>query len=119
MNRLVCAQNVTAVTGALCMFRREVHTRLDGFDESRFAIALNDVDFCLRALHMGYLNVFTPYCKAYHHESVSRGYDDTAEKSDRFAHERALFAKLYRQRLTSSDPYYNPNLDQRRDDFSY
>ena len=49
MNRLICVQNVSAVTGALCLFQKILHQQLNGFDESRFGIAFNDVDFCLRA----------------------------------------------------------------------
>lgn len=119
MNRLICTHNVSAVTGALCMFSRHVHHQLRGFDEQRFKIALNDVDFCLRAIALGYLNVFTPHSVAYHHESMSRGYEDTEEKIDRFDQERKVFTRLYKEQLRSPDSYYNPNFDQHRDDFSY
>lgn len=119
MNRLICTQNVSAVTAALCLFSRQLHLELGGFDETRFTVALNDVDFCLRAISRGYSNVFTPHCLACHHESLSRGYEDTIEKANRFRRERETFAGLYKHLLHRADPYYNPNLDQHRDDFSY
>ena len=52
MGRLCYAQDVTAVTGACLMVRRSVYEELGGLDES-FAIALNDVDFCLRLREKG------------------------------------------------------------------
>lgn len=119
MNRLICVQNVSAVTAALCLFKIELHDQLNGFDANRFKIAFNDVDFCLRAEGRGYRNVFTPHARAYHHESISRGYETSAEKKDRFALERKHFAEIYAHRLSRGDPYYNPNLNQNRDDFSY
>ena len=119
MNRLICVQNVSAVTGALCLFKTSLHKKLNGFDEDRFKIAFNDVDFCLRAEAMGYSNLFTPYARAYHYESLSRGYENTSERKQRFEQEKKNFAELYQQRLDRSDRFYNPNLNQNRDDFSY
>ena len=99
--------------------KTSLHQQLNGFDEGRFKIAFNDVDFCLRAEAMGYSNIFTPYARAYHYESLSRGYETTAQRKQRFEQEKKNFAELYKQRLGRSDPYYNPNLNQNRDDFSY
>ena len=119
MNRLVCVQNVSAVTGALCLFRKSLHQQLNGFDEKRFKIAFNDVDFCLRAEARGYSNIFTPYALAYHHESLSRGYETSKRKKHRFGEEQKNFHTLYAHRMSHGDPYYNPNLNQDRHDFSY
>ena len=107
------------MTGALCLFKTSLHKQLNGFDEDRFKIAFNDVDFCLRAEALGYSNLFTPYARAYHYESLSRGYETTVERKQRFDQEKKNFAELYEQRFNRSDPYYNPNLNQNRDDFSY
>lgn len=119
MNRLICVQNVSAVTAALCLFKKKLHHQLNGFDEKRFKIAFNDVDFCLRAEAQGFTNIFTPHALAYHHESLSRGYETTEDKKYRFGEEQEHFAELYAQRVSRGDPYYNPNLNQNRDDFSY
>jgi len=119
MNRLICVQEVSAVTAALCLFTRDLHRVLQGFDEDRFGIAYNDVDFCLRAKALGRCNIFTPFALAYHHESLSRGYEDTESKRSRFERERHSFWQRYQFRLGRPDPGYNPNLDQYRDDFSY
>ena len=116
-NRLNIIQNVSAVTGALLMTRREVYESLGGFDEDAFGVAYNDVDYCLRARERGLLNVFTPYVEAYHHESISRGYEDTPEKQQRFQVEMTNLLERHGEYFRGGDPYYNPNLDQGRDDF--
>ncbi len=116
-NRLNVIQNMSALTGALMMVKRSIYEQLNGFDEQLFKIAYNDVDFCLRAIKQGYLNIFTPFCEAYHYESISRGYDDKGDKLNRLNHEKANLWQVHGDMLSHGDPYYNPNLDQYRDDF--
>jgi GT2 family glycosyltransferase len=119
MNRLICVHEVSAVTAALCLFKKELHRQLQGFDEERFGLAFNDVDFCLRAEALGYSNIFTPFALACHHESLSRGYEIKEYQKLRFNREHTAFWELYRERRGRADPRYNPNFDQYRDDFSY
>ncbi len=107
LNRLHNVQNVSAVTGAMMMVKRELYAAVEGFDERSFKVACNDVDFCLRLRSQGLLNIFTPYAKAYHHESVSRGYEDTPEKKARFNKEVDVFRKRHSEALSQGDPYYN------------
>ena len=116
-NRLNVIQNLSALTGALMMVERSIYDELNGFDEQEFKIAYNDVDFCIRAIKAGYLNIFTPYCDAYHYESISRGYDDQGDKLNRLNQEKANLWKIHGELLAEGDPFYNPNLDQNRDDF--
>jgi GT2 family glycosyltransferase len=111
-------QNVSAVTAALWMVRRTSWDELGGFDEEHLAIAFNDVDFCLRTRERGYLNVYTPHCEAWHHESVSRGYESTPEKQQRFAAEVTWMLERHGDALAAGDPYYNPNLTLHHEDFS-
>jgi GT2 family glycosyltransferase/SAM-dependent methyltransferase len=117
-NRLNVVHNVAAVTGACLMTRREVYESLGGFDEEAFGVAYNDVDYCLRLLDRGLRVIFTPYAEAYHHESLSRGYEDTPEKAARFEREKAGFRARHGRWLERGDPFYNPNLSPSRDDFS-
>jgi GT2 family glycosyltransferase len=117
-NRLNVIQNVTAVTGALMMIQKDVFYEVGEFDEKKFAIAYKDVDFCLRARNKGYLNVFTPLVEAYHHESVSRGYEDTREKMERFKEEMNNLKQVHGDALREGDPYYSSNFDQGKDNFS-
>jgi O-antigen biosynthesis protein len=117
-NRLCCIQNVSAVTGALCMVKRSLYEMVGGLDEEHFGVALNDVDFCLKLMARGYRNIFTPYAEAYHHESVSRGYEDTRQKKNRFQREVLFFQEKWRQLLDRGDPFYNPNLTLIRENFA-
>jgi len=116
-NRLNVIQNVSAVTGAMMMVAADKYRKLGGFDEEQFSVAYNDVDFCLRAREAGYLHVFTPFVEAYHHESLSRGYEDSAAKQQRFQRETENLRARHGEILERGDPYYNPNFDQGRDDF--
>ena len=109
MRRLVSAQAVSAVTGACMMVRADLYRALQGLDEE-FAVAFNDVDFCLRIREAGYRIVFLPDVWLYHYESKSRGYETTPEKIERFQGEIRLFREKYKDILEKGDPYYNPNL---------
>jgi len=116
--RLRCIQNVSAVTGALLMVKKYLFQLAGGLDEEYFTIALNDIDFCLKLRNLGYLNIFTPFCEAYHHESASRGYENTPEKKYRFKIETSHFREKWKDILEKGDPYYNPNLTLEKEDFS-
>ncbi len=116
-SRLHLTQNLSAVTAACLMVKKSLYTSLGGLDEQHLAVAFNDVDFCLRLREQGYLNVFTPYCELYHHESKTRGYEDTPQKKQRFAKEIAYMRKRHAAILQNGDPYYNPNLPLDREDF--
>ena len=117
MGRLCYAQNMSAVTGACMMLRREVFEEMKGFDEA-FVVSLNDVDFCLRLREAGYLNVFTPFAVLTHYESKSRGLDDTGEKAKRYERESELFRVKWQKVLERGDPYYNPNFTLDKSDYS-
>ena len=117
MGRLCYAQDVTAVTGACLMVKKELYDKVGGLDES-FAVSLNDVDFCLKLRHLGLLNVFTPFAELYHFESVSRGLDDKGEKAKRYNEESARFREKWKEDLEAGDPYYNINFSLDRSDFS-
>ena len=117
--RLILIQNFSAVTAACLMIKKSIFEEVKGLNEQDLKIAFNDVDFCLRVREAGYLNVFTPYCEAYHHESVSRGLEDTEEKKMRFKNEVEFVRKRHNNILENGDPYYNPNLTLDREAFSY
>ena len=108
-NRLILPQNLSALTAACLMMRREVFNQVAGFDE-RFKLAFGDVDLCLKLREKGYLNVWTPYAELYHYESLTRGYEDTPEKKTHFKKEIDYFIEKWKQFQELGDPYYNPNL---------
>lgn len=116
-NRLDVIQNVSAVTGACLMVKKALYQALGGLDEINLPIAFNDVDFCLRLREQGYLNVFTPYCELYHHESRSRGFETTPDRKRRFQQECHYLRQRHMAIFTRSDPYYNPNLPLDRETF--
>lgn len=115
--RLMLTQNLSAVTGACLLVRKEVFEEVGGLDEEHLKIAFNDVDLCLKVREAGYRNVWTPHAEAYHHESISRGKEDTPEKQARFASEVAYMKERWRSQL-ENDPAYNPNLTRAFEDFS-
>ncbi|MEA3231505.1 MAG: glycosyltransferase [Thermodesulfobacteriota bacterium] len=117
MNRVVNIHNVSAVTGALLMVKKTLYLEVGGLDEDNLQVALNDIDFCLKIREKGYVNIFTPYCEAYHHESMTRGYDTTMEQKRKFEQERNFFIKKWTD-ILQKDPYYNKNLTLEREDFS-
>ncbi|WP_141738569.1 glycosyltransferase family 2 protein, partial [Acidithiobacillus caldus] len=115
--RLTAVQNLSAVTGAVLLVRKEIFDEVGGLDEENLAIAYNDVDFCLKVRQAGYRIVWTPHAELYHHESISRGLEDTPEKKERFRKEFEFMIKKWGDQLRS-DPFYNPNLTHRKEDFS-
>ncbi len=118
MGKLCYAQNVSAVTGACLMVKKSIYDAVGGLDEE-FKVALNDVDFCLRIMEKGYLNVFTPFAELYHFESASRGIDVVDDaKAKRYEEESALFRKKWKTLLEKGDPYYNPNFSLDHSDYS-
>ncbi len=75
--------------GRLCLLvSREAFHQIGPLDETRFAIAYNDIDLCLRALAAGYRIVWTPFATLVHHESASRGSDETPVNIARFRREK-------------------------------
>ncbi|MDR3136268.1 MAG: glycosyltransferase family 2 protein [Coriobacteriales bacterium] len=117
VHRLQVAQNLSAVTGACLMVRADVFREVGGFDEN-LAVALNDVDLCMKFRAVGYLNVYTPFAELYHHESKSRGYEDTPQKLKRFQDETRAFQERWHRELEAGDPYYSPWLSLERQDFA-
>jgi GT2 family glycosyltransferase len=116
-SRAIVAQDLSAVTAALMMIRRDVFNEVNHFDEL-FAVAFNDVDLCMKVRQKKYLIVFDPFVEAYHYESKSRGYEDTPEKKKRFEGEINRFYMKWGPHVI--DPYYNKNLslDLAKGDFT-
>jgi GT2 family glycosyltransferase/glycosyltransferase involved in cell wall biosynthesis len=109
MNRARLAQNYSSVTGACLLVRRAIFEEVGGFNADALAVAFNDIDLCLRIRAAGYRNLWTPFAEFYHHESASRGVEDTPEKQARFARE-VDYMRVTWGPLLDRDPAYNPNL---------
>nr|MBQ8253429.1 glycosyltransferase [Lachnospiraceae bacterium] len=117
MGKLCYAQNVSAVTGACMMVKKSLYEELGGLDEE-FAVALNDVDFCLKVREKGLLNIFTPFAELYHFESKSRGSDKNDSRAIRYQQESDRFKIKWEKVLAAGDPYYNPNFSLDHSDFT-
>ncbi len=107
---LACAHEVSVVTAACLMMRKELFAEVGGFNTD-FLTVYQDVDLCLQLRSMGKRNIFTPHAVFVHHESYTRGrYYDAGDRKlllDRWAHV-----------IRAGDPYYNPNLDVQACDYS-
>jgi len=79
-------------------------------------VAFNDIDLCIKVRDAGYNNLYTPYAKLYHHESASRGLDDTPQKRQKFQSEATFMKEKWGEKLLN-DPAYNPNLSLETEQF--
>ncbi len=101
-------RDVSAVTGACLLIRTELWRELGGFDPA-FAIALNDVDLCLRARAAGWRVVYAAGAVLTHYESLSLGRHYAGRRASREGSE----VRLLRQRwsgVIADDPFYNRNM---------
>ncbi|OCR01901.1 glycosyl transferase family 2 [Oscillatoriales cyanobacterium USR001] len=114
-SNVVGMNNLSAVTGACLMCRREVFESVGGFDEE-LAVAYNDVDLCLKMVDQGYQNIYVPHVSLYHYESKSRGYEDTTEKKERLSRESKIIESRW-SKFIENDPCYSPHLTRVRQDF--
>ena len=116
--RIATVQDFSAVTGACLLVKASVYDEVGGLDE-QFAVAFNDVDFCLRVRDAGCRIAWTPYAELTHYESKSRGGDEKdPAKAARFAAEQQRLYTNHGKENILDDPYYNPNLTRDREDFS-
>ncbi len=111
-------QTLSAVTGACLVIKKSIYQELGGLDEINLKVAFNDIDFCLRVREAGYRNIWTPYAELYHHESATRGYENTPGKKMRFRDE-VLYMQNRWGEILLNDPAYSPNLTLDREDFSF
>lgn len=102
--------NMTVVTAACLMIRKELFDEVGGFDES-YRITYNDVDLCLRVYEKGYQNLYTPHVRLLHHESISVGAPSELAKRDTKEMSGAMtkFVKQWKK-YVDYDPNINPNL---------
>lgn len=109
MGRLVCTHEVSAVTAACLLMRKEAFDAIDGYDE-KLAVGFGDVDLCLRTLQLGWRVLYCPQATLIHHESITRG---KAEGYDPHPEDSALFASRWRDFLDAGDPYHHPAFEVR------
>ncbi len=102
-------RNCGAVTAACIMLRKNVFNEVGGFDEN-FKIVFQDVDLCLRVRERGYSIVYTPYSILNH--------DERATRRDHPDEDENIIIDRWKDMIINCDPYYNPNLNLVREDYS-
>lgn len=104
--------NMTAVTAACLMIRKSLFDEIKGFSEE-FRVTYNDVDLCLRLYEAGYQNIYNPYVRLIHHESISVGAPSELQKRDskEFRDAKKLFKTRWKKYI-KNDPNINPNLNK-------
>jgi GT2 family glycosyltransferase len=108
---LACAREVSVVTAACLMIRASLFREIGGFNP-HFFTAYQDVDLCMRLRARGLRVICTPRARLLHDEFVSRpqSYYDMVD--------RMLLLDQWEEVIERGDPYYNPNLDLERGDYS-
>lgn len=106
-------RNVSAVTGACLLTRREEFLDLGGFDEANLPLAFQDVDLCLRYREKGYLVVYTPFAELYHHESASKSESEKIAGRPEIEYMRKRWPHYM-----ANDPYYGPNLTRESESYA-
>jgi glycosyltransferase involved in cell wall biosynthesis len=106
--RTALASEFQAVTAACLALRRATWLRHGGMDES-LEVAFNDIDLCLRIREAGEQVTYTPRAELVHHESLSRGDDQSGASFVRFMGEVLWMRDRWGLQILH-DPYYNPNL---------
>ena len=116
-NRHNLPQFTMAVTAACLVVERDKFMAVGGLNEQDFAVAFNDVDFCLRLNQRGWQSLYEPRATLIHHESVSRGLDRDPVGAARFAGELAALKRLWKTDEIY-DPYHHPELSRASEQFA-
>ncbi|QHI96320.1 glycosyltransferase [Aristophania vespae] len=107
IGRIRLSHEVTAVTGAAMLIKRDLFQQVGGFDEIGLPVAYNDVDLCLKIRQKGWHILYCAEAVAEHYESLSRKSDDRPEHEERFFHEMEQIKERWRGvPLFENDPSY-------------
>ena len=99
------SRNCEGVTAACMLTPRRLFLEFGGFDESRFAVAYNDPDYCYRLGDAGYRSVYCAEAELYHHEGLSRGFRDDPREPAGYRERHGLRG----DRCFS--PHYDPDVE--------
>lgn len=116
--RMQQTREVSAVTAACLAIRRSAFEEVGGFDAQALKIAYNDVDLSLKLRRAGCRNLWTPFARLIHHESKSRGPEDSPEKLARLREEALVMQSRWGEAL-KADPYYSPNFVPNSTNFQF
>lgn len=107
---LALLRQVSAVTGACLVLRRDLYLELGGLNEAAFRIAYNDIDLCMRVAQRGLAIVWTPHASLLHHGCESRGPTNRPGPADYEFSENMRFWQAHSERYESPDPFHNPQI---------
>lgn len=105
--RLSSVQNVSAVTAACLLVRKEIFDEVQGLNESDLTVAFYDVDLCLKVQAANYRNLWTPFAELYYYESIH--HQTAKQQSVDWDSDWAYMVQKWHINQYH-DPYYNPNL---------
>jgi GT2 family glycosyltransferase len=114
--RAALEQDLSCVTAACMVVRREAFEGLQGLNET-LGVRFNDVDFCVRLRKAGWRIIWTPFVEHYHHESATLG-NDQKDRPEEFRAEVELMRKWWAEEL-DNDPFHNPNLSLRNNHIGF
>jgi len=101
------SREYSAVTAACLLTRRDLFEEMGGFNTNEFPVAYNDVDYCYRLVDRDLRCIYCADAELFHFESKSRGpIDDPRE-----------ILALRERYGNRNDPWYNPNLSLRNEQF--
>ena len=101
-------RDVSAVSAACMMVRREIWEKVQGMDE-QLALAYHDIDFCLKIRQHGGCILFDPDVRLFHHASGTHSGEGMPEQQERLKAETAYMQQKWSGVLSEGDPYYSPN----------
>ena len=117
VGRALCSQELSAVTAACLLCRRDAFDKVGGFDDINLKVAYNDVDLCLKLRAAGFKVVFRAETIAEHLEFASREDDMRPHRFARLLDEQNVMRARWGEVL-AHDPYYNKNFCRERGIFS-
>jgi glycosyltransferase involved in cell wall biosynthesis len=118
---LVNPRNVLAVTAACMMIKRDLFLDMGGFD-TNLDPTYQDVDLGIRLYEKGLWNVYTPYAKLCHYESVTRFAKDYTDPLVGDKENAKKLRKKWPQYVRidfGADPFYSPNLSYDHEDMRF
>lgn len=114
-SRLGLLSAYSAVSADCMVVACEAYQKLSGFDE-QLRHEFSAIDFCLRLTQLGYRNVCTPYVQIYQHQRILERYNSPLIEEEGLDWEKM---RIRWGAQLNSDPFYSPNLNAERADFSY
>jgi GT2 family glycosyltransferase len=107
---LSCSREVSAVSAACLMIRKDLYLQVGGMHEA-YATIYQDLDLCLKLRERGLAILYAANAILYHHESISRGsrYDFV---------DREVLLDRWSPLLQAGDPYFNRHFTRNAYDYT-